>query len=161
MYLKKLNCYQRHLVSYDPGTSMWTDVIVEYKYYRVLIQLRIISTPRAITDAEIGPPALRVHSSLTLTVRPRRDRLMIRTIIQISERTQLSRFTSQLYQFSIAKPCDHNPRDLLDKENAADPVPTLVGNPFPPEMRSIFLVLTHGNPEAQFLSGYRGLCTLF
>jgi hypothetical protein len=112
----------------------------------------------------IGPSSLGVHKSLTLSVRPQPDQLVIRTMIQFAGTTIVEPdfFDLHMAYMSLlfANPCTHNPRDPLQQDNAANVMTTSVATPTAPKGK-IALVLTHGSPEAQFLCGCYGTRTLF
>lgn len=116
-------------------------------------------------NASIGPSALGVHLSLTMTVRPQRDSLILRTSIEVTGTTfdlNLLNLHLAYMTLSFSNPCNHNPLDNVGSENAADVVPTKVRTDGELKGR-IGLFLTHGDPEAQFLCLVHspGLRTLF
>jgi len=131
-------------------------------YYRSIVGDPTNANPSATSQkpilaegTPIGPSAVGTHSSLMLTIRPVGDSLQLRTTIDIAGRiisADFCRLHLIRMGFSYTDPCSHNPRDNVDKENAKDIFPTSVGSPLAPE-GYIAMVLTHGDPEAQFLCG--------
>jgi hypothetical protein len=111
----------------------------------------------------IRPSGLGAHSSLTITIRPQLDFLVLRTMIQVSGETIYLNFLDlhiASMNVSFCKPCAHNLGDPVDKDNGEYIIPTSVAEPLATGKR-ISLVLTHRNPEAQFLCGTPNVPTLF
>lgn len=111
----------------------------------------------------IGPSTLGAHSSLTLTMRPHYNNLSIRTMVQVSStiiQLDFLRLHLAYIGLSFAAPCAHDPRVQVDKDNVTDIFLTSVASPAAEE-KYLSIVLTHGNPEAQFLCGVPGIRTLF
>lgn len=120
---------------------------------------------KSITDHKepIGPSGVGSHTSLTVSLRPQLDQLIIRTMVEFSGTTFELNFLHLHFAYmglSYSAPCVHSPRDTLDPDNSIDIITTSLANPSGLEEK-IYLVLTHGNPEAQFLCGNWGTRTLF
>lgn len=108
-----------------------------------------------ICDPPIVPSSLGAHTSLTITARSLPDVAIIQLRHEISG-AMLSRnfLTLHLSRFLIAdgESCDHTPRAPLSSRFDYV-VPVSVGFESCPELS---MVLTHNNPEAQFLACWNG-----
>lgn len=123
------------------------------------------STEKSVLDEKsvIALSGVGAHSALTMTIRPHLDFLILRTMIQVSGETIYLNFLDlhiASMNVSFCKPCAHDPREPLDKNNGEYVIPTSVAAPLATGKR-ISLVLTHRNPEAQFLCGIPNVPTLF
>ena len=111
----------------------------------------------------IVPSSLGVHSNIMITARPAHRRLLIRMLIQIASKEVESSFLHAHFGYMsirMAKNCSHNPRNPLDKALNKKVLATSVAAAQGDESL-ISMSLTHGNPEAQFLSCGYGIHMLF
>jgi len=111
----------------------------------------------------IGASDLGVHSTLTMTTRPHLDTLLLHTIMQVSTKTiELNFLHLHLASMglSFAKPCSHQLGLPLEEGNVGNILTSTVEAPLATGDR-ISIVLTHRNPEAQFLCGMPDVPMLF
>jgi len=143
----------------------------EHNYYSVLVSDRC-SKPRMASKTILETPipsSLGVHTRLTLSARGGREELIIRALVQVSTKTKSIDFCKQHLAYmgvNIGTPCGHNTQNPLS-HSSIPVVSTSVLAPALPvvtreeTLSKIAMVLTHRNPEAQFLACKFGLRTLF
>jgi hypothetical protein len=113
-----------------------------------------------IYEPPIVPSSLGAHTSLTITARAHPEVPVIQLRFEISTKIfGLDFLKLHLNRFHIANAhsCDHDPRSPLSSRYD-HVVPISVESPL---CRSLSIVLTHKNPEAQFLACAQGWQTLF
>ncbi|KAK3940410.1 hypothetical protein QBC46DRAFT_288326 [Diplogelasinospora grovesii] len=139
------------------------------KYYKALIEYSHIP-PRAVaaksllhpSTPSLGLSRIGCHSFLTLSQRPYHDCLRLRVMVRVSGQVlHLSFYSLQLGYIgtAVASPCDHPHGDTVNLEKYDGIIATGVGAPIPPN-GLVSVVLTHGDPEAQLLSGVAGVRTM-
>jgi hypothetical protein len=110
----------------------------------------------------LAPSSIGSHKSLIITARETPRGVCLRAIIEMSTKTiEINFLKLRLAYMSVtyATPCQHAPRNSrLSLDGTV--VTTSVEKPLATRQR-LSLVLTHGNPEAQFLSLWSCTRTLY
>jgi len=114
------------------------------------------------------PSSLGVHTHLTLSARGDREDLIMRALVQVSTKIISLDFYHQHLAYmgvNIGTPCGHNTQNPLSHSS----IPVVSTSVLAPALvwtreetlSKIAMVLTHRNPEAQFLACHLNTRTLF